>query len=103
MLASRPRDERAQDADRAWLSTLGRERSTSDKSWTVAFLLSLFLGVFGADRFYVNQLWLGLLKLLSFAGFGFWWLIDVILLLTGGMKDAEGTLVRPPWNRKSDS
>jgi hypothetical protein len=35
---------------------------------------------------------LGLLKLFTFGGCGIWWLIDVILIATNSLKDAQGRL-----------
>jgi TM2 domain-containing membrane protein YozV len=63
---------------------------TPTRSQGTAFLLSLFAGVFGADRFYLGQTGLGVLKLLTFGGLGFWALIDQILIGMGKMRDAEG-------------
>lgn len=80
-----------------WLQTLHRERSKTDKSWAIALCLSMYLGILGADRFYLNQLWLGLIKLLTLGGFTIWWLADIVLLLMGKMRDAEGRIVRPPY------
>ena len=37
----------------------------------------------------------GLLKLLTAGGFGIWWLVDVILIATGAMRDAEGRELVP--------
>ena len=50
---------------------------------TTLFLLSFFLGCFGADRFYADKMATGVLKLLTFGGFGIWWLIDLILIANG--------------------
>lgn len=56
-------------------------RGRPPKSWLVALLLSIFLGPFGVDRFYLGHTGLGLLKLLLCWGtFGIWWVIDVILI-----------------------
>lgn len=55
----------------------GRER---DK-W-VAFLLCLFLGYFGAHKFYEGKVGMGILYLLTAGLVGFGWLIDCIILLT---------------------
>ena len=60
------------------------------KSQGTAFLLSLFLGWFGADRFYLGQTGLGIAKLLTCGGIGIWWIVDYILIGMGKMKDAEG-------------
>jgi TM2 domain/GYF domain 2 len=60
------------------------------KDWLVALLLSVFLGTFGVDRFYMGYTGLGLLKLFTFGACGIWWLADVILIATGSLRDARG-------------
>ena len=63
---------------------------TPQKSQGTTFLLSYFLGYFGADRFYLGQTGLGIAKLLTCGGLGIWALVDLILIGMGKMKDAEG-------------
>ena len=53
-----------------------------DKKWLTALLLSILIGSLGVDRFYMGYVGLGILKLLTFGGFGIWWLIDLILIAT---------------------
>jgi len=60
------------------------------KKKSTTFLLSIFLGEFGVDRFYLGYTGLGILKLVTIGGFGIWWLIDIIMIGTGKMKDAQG-------------
>ena len=51
-------------------------------NWVLALILSIFLGQLGIDRFIMGQVGLGILKLITFGGFGIWWLIDVIMIAT---------------------
>ncbi|MFO0551820.1 MAG: TM2 domain-containing protein [Polyangiaceae bacterium] len=60
------------------------------KSWTTTLILSLLLGSLGVDRFYLGYTGLGILKLITCGGGGIWAIIDVILIATGKMKDAQG-------------
>lgn len=46
------------------------------KSPSTTILLAYFLGVFGADRFYLGQTGLGIVKLITGGGCGIWALID---------------------------
>ncbi len=60
------------------------------RSWWVAFLLSLFLGFLGADRFYIGRTRSALVKMLTLGMFGIWWLSDLILIASDYRKDAWG-------------
>ena len=56
----------------------------------VALLLSIFVGSLGVDRFYLGYIGLGILKLITLGGCGIWWIIDLILIATKNLKDADG-------------
>lgn len=55
-----------------------RERAPGEKNKWVVFLLCLFLGVFGAHRFYERKIWTGLLYLFTGGLFGIGVLVDLI-------------------------
>ncbi|MEI6091066.1 MAG: TerB N-terminal domain-containing protein [bacterium] len=48
--------------------------------YNLALFLSIFFGWLGLDRFYLLQPKYGIIKLLTFGGFGIWWLIDIIII-----------------------
>ena len=60
------------------------------KSKTAALIISIFLGELGIDRFYLGYMGLGFLKLITAGGVGIWWIIDIITIARGKMKDAKG-------------
>ena len=60
----------------------------SDKDFMVTLLLAILIP--GIDRIYAGSIGLGVLKLITLGGFGLWWLIDLIMLVTGGYKDGSG-------------
>lgn len=61
--------------------------------WTTALLLSITLGGFGVDRFYLGNWQEGVGKLFSFGGLGVWTLLDVILIATGCLKPGDSRYV----------
>ena len=63
----------------------------SGKSQTTALLLSVFLGGLGVDRFYLGYTLLGVLKLITLGGFGIWYIIDLVLIITGDLQPKNGS------------
>ena len=83
--------------DRGWV--LARDGSGlctyQQKSKLAAFLLSFFVGGFGADWFYLSvgnagYIVAGVFKLLTLGGIGIWWLVDWIRILTNSFPDGQG-------------
>jgi TM2 domain-containing membrane protein YozV len=70
----------------------------SDKSKLVAGLLGIFLGFFGAGRFYMGHIKIGVLQLVVSVctlGIGsLWGFIDGILILINGGVDGQGRPLR---------
>jgi TM2 domain-containing membrane protein YozV len=62
----------------------------SKREWLIALLLSIFVGVFGIDRFYLGKVGTGILKLLTFGGFTIWAIIDIILIALKRLDDKSG-------------
>jgi hypothetical protein len=65
----------------------------SPKSGVTTFVLCLFLGMFGAHRFYVGKIGTGILMLLTAGGLGFWMLYDVFSIVCKNFTDSQGRLV----------
>ncbi len=77
------------------------EMFASPKSRTVALLLAVFLGVFGAHRFYVGKTSSAVLQLVTLGGLGIWWLADLIIIVSGSFRDDEGRLLSS-WEPEAD-
>ena len=65
-------------------------RGKSDKQKIVAALLCWFLGSLGIHRFYLGYSAIGVIQLLTLGGCGIWVLVDLIMILTGSLKDSDG-------------
>lgn len=50
------------------------------KRRSLAYLLWLFLGIFGAHRIYLNRVWTGIAMLLTGGGALLWWIVDLFLI-----------------------
>lgn len=68
----------------------GTTRMYSEKNKWVAFLLCLFLGIFGFHRFYVGKVGTGIIYLLTGGLCGVGAFIDCVRILIGSFKDKYG-------------
>ncbi len=66
----------------------------SEKKESTAFVLCLFLGLFGAHRFYVGKTGTAVIQFLTFGGCVVWTLVDLIMIAIGEFTDNEGVLLR---------
>ena len=64
------------------------------KSKIVAFILCFFFGLFGVHHFYMGNIVIGVIQLLTCGGFGIWCLLDLIIILCGGYTDGEGRFLQ---------
>ncbi len=70
-----------------------RDATTSRCSRAIALILTLLLGFAGAHRFYVGRTGTALAMLFTLGGLGIWWLIDIVIVASGQLKDNEGKWV----------
>ena len=60
------------------------------RHFLATFFLSFMWGTFGVDRFYLGKVGTGFLKLITVGGFGLWTIVDLILIMSGAMRDKQG-------------
>lgn len=85
---------RADSAEGSWFTAGEIPGLFSERDWFVTLVISLFLGSLGMDRFYLGYTTLGVLKLITCGGCGIWALIDLILIATDSLPDANGRRLR---------
>lgn len=71
------------------MEALKQTQEYSDKNWTTALLLCLFLGTIGVHRFYVGKIGTGILMIVTLGGFGIWVLVDLIMIIVGKFADKQ--------------
>ena len=70
--------------------TATAQGQNGQRNFLIAIILSVFTGCLGVDRFYMGYIGLGILKLITLGGCGIWWFIDLILIATKNLNDAQG-------------
>ena len=63
------------------------------KDPTISLVLSICIGGYGVDRFYIGDVGLGVGKLVTCGGCGIWWLIDIFLIMDATRKKNFQTLM----------
>ncbi|KAL7010876.1 hypothetical protein ACKWTF_013989 [Chironomus riparius] len=66
---------------------------TRGSKYFTALVLSITLGGFGVDRFYLGHWQEGIGKLFSFGGLGVWVIVDSILISIGYLGTSDGSLL----------
>ena len=51
------------------------------------------MGIIGLDRFYLGYMIFGIVKAITFGGFGIWAIIDVISISHCWLKDSDGNIM----------
>ncbi len=71
------------------LEKVSTKKLPRQRHFLITFFFSFMWGSFGADRFYMGYIGTGIIKLLTFGGFGIWTIIDLFVIMAGAMKDKQ--------------
>lgn len=69
--------------------------SNTNEEWLITLLLCIFLGPLGVHRFYTGHILIGIVQLLTAGGCGVWYLIDLIMIITGSYTKESGEQLKP--------
>ncbi len=88
---------RDSDDKRSYSATQALNRradpSVSQSSRGIALLLAIPLGWCGVHRFYVGRVGTGVAMLFTLGGLGIWWIVDIVMVAAGQLKDMDGKWV----------
>lgn len=59
--------------------------------FVTTLLYSILLGFLGMDRFCLGHTGTAVGKLLTLGGIGIWWIVDIVLLVTGHLMPEDGS------------
>lgn len=67
---------------------------TVNKQWLITIILCVLVGEIGVHRFYNGKITSGIFELLTFGGFGIWYLIDIITIVLEKFTDKDGNYIK---------
>ena len=72
------------------MGQLQTKKFAKQRHFLAVFFISFMWGTFGVDRMYLGKWGTGILKLITLGGCGLWTIIDLILIMSGAMRDKQG-------------